>query len=846
MARKSLHGVCFGLAVLVVLAAASSLAAPPKITNIDFRGLQVGGKTTLTIDGADLLPDPKLVTAFPIANAVLKENARPNRIQLDVTLDGSVPPAYYNLRVATAQGVSNPIVVVVDRLPQRLAAKQVAALPVAISGNLTGSSLLETTIDGKAGQQVIIEVEAQRLGSRLRPVVHLYDDRGAQLAWAMPSRQLSGDARCAAKLPADGRYTVTLHDSQYGGANPGHYRLKIGQWQYADLVHPPAARRGTSISGEWIGNVDPQQRFQLTANVDSRAMPAALVPGQQVSAWRPPVRVTDIAEAIEQTSGEGLQALPPIPCAVSGRLAATGEEDRYQLPVSPGTKIRVEVYSDRIHAPTDTVLEIRNDKGGRLARGDDQPGTADPGVDFNVPANTESVVLAVSDLHGRGGREFVYRVAVRQIEPHPVLEDFRLHVDGESLNVAPGGGVVVPVYVDRRGYTGPIKLAFDPLPSGVKVSGDEIPAEASGTLLTLSSDKPAGASLLQLRGTGMAAEERLVRLARTEDPATEPPIQPWLAEEFALAQTAPRQWKLACAWGDLPSDAELTIGGQVALPVTIQRATADGGPVRLTLLTSQNVPLNNGKPDQNRALRAEKAIEVAVNPDAKKAADDLNAAEKALAEAQKRFDAAPADNEQAKAAAQAALDQAKEKRAAAATALAKAEAAAKYAGELKLLVPGDLPNIPHEVSVKAELLTPNKQQVLATAFAPVRSMKTLNPIGVSLKGSPELKAALDSKSGATFKIAGTIERRAGMKGDVNVTLDGVPKGIAAPKATVKADQREFELKLNVPGNFKPGRYDGINVVATGKMDAKAKDTIRSRPVPLTLNVAPANTEAAKQ
>ena len=76
----------------------------------------------------------------------------------------------------------------------------------------------------------MVEVEAQRLGSKLRPVVHLYGPKRLQLAWAWPTPALHGDARLEATLPADGTYTIAVHDPEYAGQSPGFFRLKVGQW----------------------------------------------------------------------------------------------------------------------------------------------------------------------------------------------------------------------------------------------------------------------------------------------------------------------------------------------------------------------------------------------------------------------------------------------------------------------------------------------------------------------------------------------------------------------------------------------------------------------------------------
>src|SRR5439155_27313206 len=56
------------------------------------------------------------------------------------------------------------------------------------------------------------------------PVVRVYDSRGKQIAFASSQPWFAGDARCVATLPADGKYSVEVHDRVYRAAAPGQDR----------------------------------------------------------------------------------------------------------------------------------------------------------------------------------------------------------------------------------------------------------------------------------------------------------------------------------------------------------------------------------------------------------------------------------------------------------------------------------------------------------------------------------------------------------------------------------------------------------------------------------------------
>jgi hypothetical protein len=106
--------------------------------------------------------------------------------------------------------------------------------------------------------------------------------------------------------------------------------------------------------------------------------------------------------------------------------------------------------------------------------------------------------------------------------------------------------------------------------------------------------------------------------------------------------------------------------------------------------------------------------------------------------------------------------------------------------------------------------------------------------------------AIDPKAGATVAISGKVNRLAGMKQAVTVSLVGLPAGIAVPKVVVKADQTDYKLEVKFPATFKPAELTGIRLFATGKMRAKAPIAVRSAEVALTIQLTlPPPAEAKK-
>lgn len=647
-----LRPVSLAIWALFLGAATQVASAAPEIRNLSLRGLQTGATTTVTIDGEGLLPAPRVLLSVPIANQVVKEGATPSRVEIEITLAGDVPPGIYMLRVANAGGISDAVAVGIDDLPEQPVAEKLDQLPVAVNGSISGTQIARTSFTGKAGQQVVVEVEARRLGSALDPIVELYDANRILLNWSQSRPSLAGDARIEATLPADGQYTVELHDVLYRGGNPGHYRLKIGELHYADFTYPMGAQRGTKAQFQLLGRLpsDLNVETDVTGPYNFVAAPVTGVP--HLSGNPPRIFVSDFPEVVEAEVQDGVIQEVTVPAVINGRIGAAGQEDRYKLVVQPGAKLRFDVMANRAGSPLDGVLSLRSADGGQLAGNDDRGNVADPGFDYTVPEGVTSVILALSDLQGRGGPEFLYRIAVTPTgQP-----DFSLELSEERYHVPLAGAALVRVRANRAGYNGAIKLAFNALPDGVLVAGDEIPAGASEALVTLSGFglRPAQAVAAL---SGQAVEMANVSRPALLDANNVTRDQPWLRSEIGMALTGPG--RVGIAWeSDAPA---LPLGGKYPVQVRVTRAVGVEGAVRLALVTSQIVPEKqegpNRVPDADKALRLEGTPTIA------------------------------ADQTQ---------------------------------GTAEVIVPADLPVIPYDLALRAELLSADGKSVVATAVSPAR------------------------------------------------------------------------------------------------------------------------------
>src|SRR5438105_3924926 len=153
-------------------------------------------------------------------------------------------------------------------------------------------------------------------------VVKLLDPRRVQLAWAHGSNSLGGDTRLTTELPADGTYTIELHDAQYRAGNPNRFRLRIGDFRSADLAFPLAGQRGTKATFQLLGTVPENTRVEADFSDQTAAAAGAvmLLPRPSgVAGLMPHILVSDIPEVMESVPPQGKLQEVALPAGINGR-----------------------------------------------------------------------------------------------------------------------------------------------------------------------------------------------------------------------------------------------------------------------------------------------------------------------------------------------------------------------------------------------------------------------------------------------------------------------------------------------------------------------------------------------
>jgi len=213
-------------------------------------GVPAGKTTRLTIRGLKLDQTTELRSAvaevtFKILNkskTTVTNQQDPNRIgdsqvEVEVTVPADIAGEELNFTATTPGGTTPPQRLLIDRGPV-LAEKepnngfrkaQAIAVGQVVEGQIGQSQDVDTfRFTGQAGQPLIIEVLAARLGSALDSHLTLYDD-GGQILDSNDDFGDSTDSRLEITLPRNGTYYLGLIDANDQGGPAYGYRLSVKQ-----------------------------------------------------------------------------------------------------------------------------------------------------------------------------------------------------------------------------------------------------------------------------------------------------------------------------------------------------------------------------------------------------------------------------------------------------------------------------------------------------------------------------------------------------------------------------------------------------------------------------------------
>ncbi len=210
-----------------------------------------------------------------------------------------------------------------------------------------------------------------------------------------------------------------------------------------------------------------------------------------------------------------------LPVIVNGRVDRPGDWDVFRFEGRAGQEVVAEVTARRLDSPLDSVLELTDAAGKRLAFNDDHPDkadalhthNADSLIQFTLPADGACFVR-LGDAQHQGGPEYAYRLRISPPRP-----DFALRVMPSCIHAVAWRVTPFTVYAVRKdGFSGEIALGFKGAPDGLALAGGVVPAGQDRVRVTLAiAPWLSEPSNLCLEGRATIDGEEVVRTAVPAD-----------------------------------------------------------------------------------------------------------------------------------------------------------------------------------------------------------------------------------------------------------------------------------------------------------------------------------------
>lgn len=532
--------------LLAGLMTESAVAQVPSITSTLPQAVEPGKPTDIKLRGGNLVGAADVWTSFPAEGALTPdiekngENAAEVTWRLNVPADA--PIGIHGIRVATPGGASGLKLILVDDLPSVAQAAgnttiekaQELTLPVAVDGAVPSLGFNYYRFKAAAGQRIAIEAVARRLGSPLDPIIRLLDAKGRELAWSDDEPALRGDARLHHTFKDAGDYLVEIRDIRYQGGGGHLYRLRIGDFPCLSTPYPMAVQRGVAtkvaVAGTDAADVAP---FDVNIPADhplSWVNVGARSPKGNSSGFAV-LRVSDTPVVVEAEPNNKIEQATRFELGQTacGRIDESGDSDHFILTAKKGQKFTFRGITRRQGSPTSVYLRLLKPDGASLATKEDF-GVGDAAFDYTFPADGD-YILAVEELHRRGGSQFSYRV-----ETEPVATGYTLQAVANTVNLGAGGTAAIQVNVVRKGYNGPIQIAAVDLPDGVTSQPTVVGPAGKAVALTLTSaaDSPLNKVVsVKIVGTAKIGETE-VRVVADTDVAMKAGFSaiPWVPEHL--------------------------------------------------------------------------------------------------------------------------------------------------------------------------------------------------------------------------------------------------------------------------------------------------------------------------
>jgi len=572
------------IALLVLVFADTLFAQLPstQLSTITPAGGTRGTTVEVIVAGADQDDLMALVFSHPgvvatqVSTAAGEFDASPVLVnnKFQVAIAGDVPAGIYQVRAAGRFGVSSPRMFVVVAREQIVGVGNNHTLETAqeVQGDTDVVGITDASkrdyfkINLTAGQRIIVDCLAQRIGSRANSVLTILDEQGGELA--QNNDGIGKDSLVDFTATNAGSYIITVRDFVYRGGAEYLYRLQIKTGSHVDYVLPSVGKLGTTSEYTVVGRnlpggkpltgvvVDGIQLEYLTQNIQFPAVGVSATKVQRglaegsitssdisVSGDNFTFSVSDlpvVTESVDNDSGQTATRVVA-PCVVSGQFYPANDVDWFEFTATKGQVYIIEVLSHRLGLSVDAIMLVQKvvtAEDGKITvsavASVDDPSNRNAGIGQEFDATTDDPVyrlnapedatyrIRITDQFSRSRSDprLQYELRIRPENPHLILTADLKQIKTANANevkifspvLRKADALLINVRVQRNeGFTGPVTVSVEGLPAGVTCAAVELSASQSVASLVLNTtaDVKAWQGNIQIFGSAKAGEEQM-------------------------------------------------------------------------------------------------------------------------------------------------------------------------------------------------------------------------------------------------------------------------------------------------------------------------------------------------
>ncbi|HEY6225613.1 MAG TPA: hypothetical protein VI282_00675 [Verrucomicrobiae bacterium] len=316
---------------------------------------------------------------------------------------------------------------------------------------------IQISFRGKKGLPYRFQVLANKLGSKLDPVLRIIDEHGKEIATRDDGVFDGRDCRLEFNPPRTGMYVAELRDVANGSGSDYFFCLR------SDIQQPyfEWARHDEVGLLNWL--------FEPTIYILAMSEPSL----PHDSAARP--------------------AKLRVPIQIHGTFVRAGEEDWYEFEVLEKATIIISARTREAGSPCDAAIALYDAKQKLIV---ESAGTGFEGASMTNKLERGKYMLRVREISRLGGAGFDYWLAIEQPKPGVALS-----ADLERVSFSKEGEAKIKIVCKRFDFDGEVKLEVDGLPAGVSVMDDVIPKGKNEVELKLKRVKEVESFQIRINGS---------------------------------------------------------------------------------------------------------------------------------------------------------------------------------------------------------------------------------------------------------------------------------------------------------------------------------------------------------